>query len=220
MKAICFDFDDVIVQENLGIHIIEMFSNDIPEEKIISEMMESSERSVKTLVMIGKGLNYEVLKDMIRKFKITPEIEKMLAELKKRGHKLFIVSINDSGLIRLVLEENKLMKYFDGIYGAKLGMKNDVLTGVITGDVVEKGKDSAIAAIEKKFKIKRKDVVYIGDGLTDMQVMKLMPKCFLYKPKPKVLEYVKKDPELKKMIEQSALTVVDGKITDILGHID
>jgi phosphoserine phosphatase len=135
----------------------------------------------------------------------------VLKELKKRGYVVSIVSINDENLINIFLKKNKIHNYIDYVYASRFVVKDGVLTGDITGDTVRTEKTGVIKNIEKRYKAKSKDIIYIGDGLTDLPIMKLVGKGILFCPSLVTQAEVLSDRKLKKMKDDGRLFLVKEK---------
>ena len=143
--------------------------------------------------------------------KLRKGAEQTFKEIKDRGMKIVIVSINDENLIREFLRRNKIDKYADHIYAAKIEVKNGILTGRITGDVLKDEKVGVLKIIEKKYNAKKSEVIYIGDGLTDLPIIKKVGKGILFSPNAVTRAEVYTDKQLKKM-EGDFLTLYQKKI--------
>ena len=79
-------------------------------------------------------------------------IQEMLAELHKRGYRLFIVSSNSNKNIEHFLHNNKLGEYFDGYHG-----------GIGAFD-----KAKALTMVVRRNALNIKDCYYIGDEVRDI----------------------------------------------------
>ncbi len=221
MKVICFDFDDVVISGNFLTWIAARFGKKIDEIRIFNEYLsekdnpEKFELTVKRLVMLGKGMRYEALKRLMLKLKITKGFENTAKELNKRGYKISIISTNDEGLIRNVLVHHKLDRYIDHIYASRLELADGKVTGKLFSDVVKTRKKGIVSRIKKKYKISENDIIYVGDGLTDIPIMKLVGTAILFRPKTEIKAHAMSDSALMEM-KRSSRFFIASKMSSIL----
>ena len=225
MKIVCFDFDNVVADGNipfelakmkpefreLGLGLEFMIDNLNPREffKVMKRMLE-----------LGKGMEFDEIKRMILGFKIIKGTRKTFSALKKSGYKIVVVSVNDKKMIREFLEKHKLLKYIDHIYASKLGSRNNKLTGKIYGNVIRTEKTGALKEIEKMYRVKKGDLVFIGDGLTDLPMMKLAGKGILFCPNSLTKIEVFRDKVLSGKERKGELFLVEKKdLSEVLKFI-
>ena len=135
----------------------------------------------------------------------------VIKKLKKDGYKIVIVSINDEGMIKKFLKKNDIDKYVDHIYAAKLGVKNGILTGNVSGNVVETEKTGVVRKIEKLYRARKEDIIYVGDGMTDLPIMKKVGRAILFCPNALTNVEVLADKQLMKMKKDERLFLVEEK---------
>lgn len=170
-KVVIFDFDGVIA-DSLSYHFKKMvdiakedFGLKENDEKILNEIRSKSYfQLMKTFkiswVKIPKILRLinqaqeEVYKN-IEKIKIFPGIKETLIKLKKRKKRLFILSSNLEKTIKKFIQLNKI-DFFDKVY-----CQANLL-----------GKAYQLKKIIKENKLNKKDVVYIGDEIRDVEASK------------------------------------------------
>jgi len=213
-KVVCLDFDNVIIDDSVS-RFLSMVGSRIEKLKIeidfLQDNMEPRKffKLAKRMAMLGKGMDYEALCEMmIKKVRITKGARHLLSRLDKDGHKIVIVSTNDGKFIRKVLEKENLMGYVDHIYASELVEKNGILTGEIRGDVVKTEKKGSVKKVMRLFKVKKNNIVYIGDGLTDIPIMKMVGRSILFRPNLITRAEVLKDKVLRKIEKDGRLFVV------------
>ena len=136
------------------------------------------------------------------------------------NYKIVIVSTNDKRLIKDILEKNKIADYIDHIYASEFGVENGKLNGKIYGTVIKTEKVGVVKEIEKKYKVKAKDVIYVGDGLTDLPIMKKMGKGILFCPNVLTRAEVYEDKILKKKEKEGSLFLIEKKdLREVLDFI-
>lgn len=98
----------------------------------------------------------KILYEKIDQIKLFPGIKMVLKKLKKTGYRIFIYSSNIEKNINKFLKKHKLEEYFEKIYVGK-----NLL-----------GKDKDLISILRKEKLKKDEVVYIGDEIRDVLACK------------------------------------------------
>jgi phosphoserine phosphatase len=188
MNVICFDFDDVIVKTNTVNRLVKLFGHRLKVFKVEVEFLEDNMKPdkffevIKKIVHMGKGLEFERVKKYMIRFGLNKGAHHTLSELKKRGYKIVIVSTNDERIIKEFLTNHGLDKYIDHIYASRIGVKNGIITGQIYGDVVRTEKTGVVNKIKSKYGVNPANIIYVGDGLTDLPVMKLVGYSILFCP--------------------------------------
>lgn len=170
-KVVIFDFDGVIA-DSLSYHFKKMvdiakedFGLKENDEKILNEIRSKSYfELMKTfkiswvkipaiLRLINQAQN-EVYKN-IGQIKIFPGIRELLMKLKKREVKLFILSSNLEKTINKFVKLNKI-DFFNKVY-----CQTNLL-----------GKASLMKKLIKENQLNKKDIVYIGDEIRDVEASK------------------------------------------------
>jgi phosphoserine phosphatase len=213
-RVICFDFDNVIVNDSVS-RFLTLFGSRIEKLKIEIEFLQDSMeprkffKVARKMAEMGKGLDYKYVSDMmLKRIKLNKGVKPVMKRLKDDGHKIVIVSTNDERFIRMVLKRDGVLRYVDHIYASRLVVKNGVLTGEIKGDVVKTEKKGAVKKVKNLFKVKEKNIVYIGDGLTDLPIMKMVGRSILFRPNLITKAEVLKDSMLRKMEREGRLFIV------------
>ncbi|MBI2579273.1 MAG: HAD-IB family phosphatase [Candidatus Aenigmarchaeota archaeon] len=225
-RVVCFDFDNVIINDSVS-RFLSLVGSRIERLKMeidfLQDNMEPRKffRFAKKFAEMGKGMNYEtVINTMLKKVRLNRGVRRIFRKLKEDGHKIVIVSTNDERFIRRVLEKENLARYVDHIYASHLVVKDGVLTGEIKGDVVKTEKVGAVKKIKNLFKVKENSIVYIGDGLTDLPIMKIVGRSVLFCPNLITKAEVLKDRLLRKMEHDGRLFVVhNGSLMEAMQFV-
>jgi len=224
MQVICFDFDDVIVDGSLVFKLIKT-RPEFSELKLGFEFMFENQnpkefyKVIKKIVKVGKGLGFDEIKRIMFGFKVINGAKRLFNKLKE-NYKIVIVSANDTGMIKEFLKKHKLLDCIDRIYGSELGVKDGKLTGAISGDVIRTEKTAIVKKIEKAYRIKRKDITYVGDGLTDLPIIKLVGNGILFCPSMITQAEVFRDKILSKMEKDGELFLIEKKdLSEILRFV-
>ncbi len=222
MKAVCFDFDDVLIDGNTLLKAADLFGHHFETLKTeIRFLLENHDppRLYKTAVNFvakGKGLPYTALERMIDTCVPMKGAEKTLRELKRRGYKVFVASTTDKGLIDRFLRKTGFSAYVDKVYGSKLGTANGLLTGLVRSDMLKTEKMSLVKKLAVHG-IKRHNIVYVGDGITDIPIMKNVGTAILFCPNIATKTEAFADRELSMKEKRGELFLIEKKdLSEIL----
>lgn len=213
-KVICFDFDDVITDGNLLSSASHKFASGFKKIRIMMDFLRYNENPkkfywfIRKVVKRGKGIRFDDLEEAALKQRLITGVPQTLRALKKRGYKVVIVSTNDERIIKKYLEKHGLLKYIDHIYAAQLEVKNGVLTGKMSGNVIETEKTGVVRKIKKIYNVSEKDIIYVGDGLTDIPIFRLVGKGIIFCPKTVTKLEIYNDQILKKKERENEIFVV------------
>ena len=164
-KLIIFDFDGTIANTiEIGIPIFNKLANkyNFVELKKLEELQNTTLKEFFRTHKISK-IRFpfyfrEFLEDLnksIDDVKIYPDIKEVIKKLNKH-HKLGIVSANTKENIQKFLKKNNLEFCFDFIYNYPLIF----------------GKSRVFKKLIKEKKLKKEDLIYIGDELRDIEASK------------------------------------------------
>ncbi|KHO47789.1 MAG: phosphoserine phosphatase [archaeon GW2011_AR5] len=215
-KLICFDFDDVIVN-NKFVFKIPIIGHKLKTFELGAQYLEgnldpkSFNRFMGEVLKQLQGVHIDTVMRLLLHMRLQKGTRELLKRLREDGYKIVIVSTNDETFIRRFLEKHSLMQYISHIYAAKFGLKNGLMTGKIYGDVIKTEKTGIIGVLEKKYKIRRGDITYIGDGLTDLPIMKKVGKGILFNPNALTKMEIYSDKILKKKENSGRLFLAEGK---------
>lgn len=167
-KTIIFDFDGTIADT---LETIAILYNKIAHDfncKPVSFEEKEKFRSMKTHEFL-KECNIPVLllpvlaikikaelKFEIRKVKAIAGIVDALHEIKNAGYSIGVMSSNSVENINIFLRENSIEKLFDFVHSGK-----NIF-----------GKDKVILRLLSKHKLKKENVIYVGDETRDIEALK------------------------------------------------
>ena len=186
-KLICFDFDDVIA-DSKSLSRLPFIGGRIKSIELGPEFIEGTLRPKhfkKFMDDVFKqisGINAGLVIRVLLRMKLHKGVRETLERLHNRGYKIVIISTNDEGFIRQYIAKHKLDKYVDHVYAASFEIKDGKITGKISGEVLKDEKVHIVPRLEKKYKLKRREMVYVGDGLTDLAIMKIIGRGVLFNP--------------------------------------
>jgi len=166
-NVLVFDFDGTIVDsKDIGINIY----NEIAEEYNFKKIDNSVVSNLSALSIAQKCkvlgipiskipfLAYKInekFKNHILNVKVFDKMKDVLYSLDKSGYSLNIISSNTENTIKAVLQNNDL-DIFKNIYSSK-----NIF-----------GKHTVINSFIKKHKLNKKDILYVGDELRDIEACK------------------------------------------------
>jgi len=215
-KLICFDFDDVIVN-NKFIFKIPIIGHKLRTFELGAQFLEgnldpkSFNKFMDEVLRQLQGVHIDTVMRLLLHMRLQKGARELFRKLKEGGYTIVIVSTNDEVFIRRFLEKHKLLGQVSHIYAAKFGLKNGLMTGRIYGDVIRTEKTGIVPRLEKIYKVKRKDIIYIGDGLTDLPIMKKVGCGILFNPNTLTKMEVYRDKTLKEKENSGKLFLAEGK---------
>jgi phosphoserine phosphatase len=222
-KAVCFDFDNVLVDGNLGIMVLEHFMSVSVKLEALKEFFshtDSLQTILKKFAPHLKGISVREISILVKQLSPMKNAGRVLKELKARGYEILIVSQDDVGLIEEFLKVYGLRKYVDDISGINIEARAGRLTGSVR-NIKNMNKVYAAKRLMRKHKVKTKDVIYVGDSANDLPVMKIAGKAILFCPDIVTKAKVKKDKTLGKMFDDGRLVIIDNKdMEEVLSHIN
>jgi len=138
--------------------------------------------SLQRRVALLAGLDEEVLQDVYdEKLRLSPGAEALVYACKKRGIKTLLVS----GGFSLFTEHLKARLELDDTLANVLDVANGKLTGRILGPVVDAGgKAAKLRQMAQRLGASREQVVAIGDGANDLNMMAEAGTSVAYRAKP------------------------------------
>lgn len=170
-KLIIFDMDSTLIQHEVIDEMAMAFG--IGEKvKAITERAMNGElnfdQSLTERVSLLKGLHRKDLESILTKLNLTPGVEKLIGEVKKKGYKTAIVS----GGFRFFAEHFKEKLGMDYAFANDLEWEKDVLTGRVSGRILNaEEKARILEELAKKENITLDQVVAVGDGANDLPML-------------------------------------------------
>lgn len=166
MKTVILDFDGTLA-DSFGLCL--EIAHELTGKHILTDRDRIEELKSSSLIDVARELEipkYEWPRLVIRGRKIMfgrlnelkafSGMDKVLAELKNDGFKLYIMSNNSQDNIAKFLKQHSLSSYITNTYG----------------DIGLLGKTRELKKILKQNKLRASDVVYIGDEVRDIEAAK------------------------------------------------
>lgn len=141
------------------------------------------EQSLRARVALLKGLPVSAISEVQQQILLTPGARTLISTLHKLGHTVAVVSGGFIDVIAPLLEELNI-KHFKA---NTLGVENGVLTGEVTGPVIDRAAKAAalreFAALES---ISMEQTIAIGDGANDLDMIAAAGLGIAFNAKPAV----------------------------------
>lgn len=215
-KLICFDFDDVIVN-NKFVFKIPMIGHKLRTFELGAQFIEGNldpkkfNKFMEEVMRQLKGVHIDTVMKLLLHMRLQKGAKELFERLKKDGYKIVIVSTNDETFIRKFLEKHKMLQHVSHIYAARFELKNGLMTGKIHGDVIKTEKTGIVPRLEKLYKMKRSEIIYVGDGLTDLPIIKKVGIGILFNPNALTKMEVFTNKVLKEKEKKGKLFLAEGK---------
>lgn len=141
------------------------------------------EQSLRARVALLKGLPVSAISEVQQQILLTPGARTLISTLHKLGHTVAVVSGGFIDVILPLLKELNI-KHFKA---NTLGVENGVLTGEVTGPVIDRAAKAAalreFAALES---ISMEQTIAIGDGANDLDMIAAAGLGIAFNAKPAV----------------------------------
>ncbi len=176
-KAIVFDFDGTLTHKNYNIwkRIWLALGYDIGEDSYYRELFLSFMGKKITHqewcdltcnAFIEKGMNVEILKDIVSDINLLNGADDFFKKLKEQGYELYIVSGNIKDAIEIALGDS--VKYFDGIMANDLVFDEFGKLKKIVGTHFDfEGKLQFVNSLIDNQNILPQNITFVGNGAND-----------------------------------------------------
>lgn len=190
-KLVCFDMDSTLIEQEVIVELAKRYG--IGEQ--VAEITESAMRgeidftqSFTQRVALLKGLSTDVLEDIAKNLVITEGAATLVSTLKSLGYHTALISGGFTYFAHYV--QNQLG--IDEVYANVLDIKDGVVTGKVKPPIVDAVKKAEILqTIAKDLKIDLQQVVAVGDGANDLQMIALSGLGVAFRAKPLVKQSAK-----------------------------
>ena len=141
------------------------------------------EQSLRARVALLKGLPVSAITEVQAQILLTPGARTLVSTLLKLGHTVSVVSGGFIDVIAPLLKELGI-KYFKA---NTLGIKNGLLTGEVTGAVIDRAaKGAALREFAALESISMEQTIAIGDGANDLDMIAAAGLGIAFNAKPAV----------------------------------
>jgi len=198
-KLIVFDVGGVLVKERscwvtvrmgLGQSVIRKCA--ALRRKYFSSKTMSYENWAKEDVKLWGNVNLKEIKKILDKVLLTNGAKETCKTLKNKGYSLAIISTGLNVLVERVKKELNIdYAFYNGLYE-----KNRKLLVKVNVSLDKNPKDKILRKLIKKLRIKKEDVVVVGDNEDDRSMMKLAGFSIVFNPDYKKSKMARKTADL------------------------
>ncbi|MBN1324482.1 MAG: phosphoserine phosphatase SerB [Methanotrichaceae archaeon] len=166
-RLIVFDMDMTIVDFEV-INRLASFAGVDREVTTITERAMNGEmdfeESLRQRVRLLKGTPVETLEEIAKGLSLTPGSEELIHHLKQMGYKIALIS----GGFTYFTDVLKERLGFDYTFANELEIEDGILTGEITGEIIDgTAKGRIVNMLAEMEKISPDNIVAVGDGAND-----------------------------------------------------
>ena len=148
----------------------------------IADFAESLRRRVALLEGVPETALLEVYEQRLR---LNPGAEQLIATVKRHGLKTLLVS----GGFTFFTERLRDRLGLDACHANVLEVQNGTLTGRVLGEIVDaRGKAARLADLANELGARREQIIAVGDGANDLEMMAVSGYSVAYRAKPVVQE--------------------------------
>lgn len=170
-KLIVFDMDSTLIQHEV-IDEMALVYGIGDKVKLITERAMNGElnfdEALRERVGLLKGLKRHDMEKIVNNLKVTPGVERLIKEVKKKGYKTAIVS----GGFKYFAEYFKHKLQMDYAFANELEFTGDELSGKVLGSIINaQEKARILEELAIKENITLDQVVAVGDGANDLQML-------------------------------------------------
>jgi len=188
-RLIAFDMDSTLIQSEVIDEMAKVLGVGDEVSQITKRAMEGEidfDQSLTLRVSKLKGLTVEKMKTILDNLELTQGAEQFIKRVKSLGYKVAIISGGFSFYADALREKLGL----DYAFSNELEIQNGALTGKVLGTIINaQQKAMLLKLIAQQEKISMEQVVAIGDGANDLQMLSLAGLGIAYHAK----EIVKKE---------------------------
>ena len=190
LKAIFFDMDATLIEQ-------ETIDELAKEAGVYDQVRAITERamagqldfttSLRERVAALNGLPVSIIRTVLSRLTLQPGVEQLAQEAERQGLQLFLIS---GGFVPIA-ESFAHQLNFSGFHANNLEIVSNTLTGKVSGTIVD--------GLEKANYVKRicterqwsfDEIVAIGDGANDAQMLQLTPYGIGFRPKKALWPYL------------------------------
>ncbi|MGZ7107449.1 MAG: phosphoserine phosphatase SerB [Methanobacterium sp.] len=173
IKLIAFDLDNVLIDGEAIDEIGKLAGTQNEIAEITEKAMEGEldfEDAIKERATLLKGTSVDEIKKVIQDIPLMEGAKEAITELKKRGYKIATIT----GSFEVVASRMKDELDLDYAYSNSLLQKDGVLTGEVSGPIINGSKVEVLNDIIKMENISPEECAAVGDGANDISMLEMV----------------------------------------------
>ena len=183
-RLMAFDMDSTLIQAE----VIDELAKRAGVGEQVTAITECTMRgeldfkeSLRQRVALLKGLSETALEELAKSLKLTDGAERLISTLKKFGYKTAIISGGFSYFGHMLQQKLGI----DYIYANELEIHNGVVTGCVSGEIVDgERKAELLALLAQKEGLSLEQVIAVGDGANDLPMLSIAGLGIAFRAKP------------------------------------
>ena len=187
-KLVVFDMDSTLIQAEVIVELAKLAGVGQEVESITEVAMRGEmdfKESFRRRVALLKGLREEDIQGLAERLPLTEGADLVARTLKSLGYRLGILS----GGFTFVGDYLAEKLGFDYVYANELEIRDGVVTGEVTGDIVDgERKASLLREIAQREKLSIQQTIAVGDGANDLPMISIAGLGVAFNAKPVVRE--------------------------------
>jgi phosphoserine phosphatase len=187
-RLIAFDMDSTLIQNEVIDELAREMGVFDAVSRITEEAMQGKldfSESLRRRCALLEGLPLEAIDRVYSRIKLTPGARELIEKVKKLGYKVALIS----GGFTLIADRLKESLDLDYVYANKLEIKDGKLTGKVIPPIVDaRRKADLLEVIAQQERIRLEQVIAIGDGANDLEMLERAGLGIAFNAKPLVRE--------------------------------
>ncbi len=183
-RLVAFDMDSTLIQHEVIVEFARELGKEEEVKRITEEAMNGEidfTESLRKRCALLKGMELKSIDAIYDRIELTPGAEELIRTLKKLGYKIALIS----GGFTLIADKLKERLNIDYVFANKLEIKGTKLTGNLTGAIVDAARKAEILqVITQQEGISLEQVIAIGDGANDLEMLETAGLGIAFNAKP------------------------------------
>ncbi len=185
-RLVVFDMDSTLIEAEVIDELAVEAGVGDRVAAITEEAMQGSldfQESFRRRLALLKGLDESALQKVAERLKLTEGAERLITSLKALGYKTAIVSGGFTWFARFLQQKLDI----DYVYANELDIVNGQVTGEVKGDIIDaRRKAVLLREIAQQEGIRLEQVIAVGDGANDLQMLATAGLGIAFRAKPLV----------------------------------